>query len=132
MGWHKRISYQDFFDNYLKWCGKNSIPIGEKKEIQDYLERKFAGGRVHLSEKTKTTHLFGVWGLSLKGKNGLQPKKLTRKQVVKCLLSDNSILQTWDSLSIASENLNIPRSTLSCNIRFKKQFENSYYYKFKI
>ena len=134
VGWGCRISYADFFETYTAWM-KEKDPLFKlnmihKKEIQEYLEKKFAGGRVHLSQKTKTTHLFGVWGLSLHGENGIRPKKLTRKRISKCSTNDDTIIQTWDSLSIASKEVNIPRSTLSVNIRFKKLFDDGYYFKF--
>lgn len=134
IGWRKRISYADFFNNYTNWMKETdsnfTLTLKFKKEIQDYLEKNFAGGRVYLSQYTKTTHLFGIWGLSLKGENGLGTKKLTRKRVAKCLTKDDTVIQTWESLSIACLALNIPRSTLSINIRFKKLFDDGYYYKF--
>jgi hypothetical protein len=116
--------------NNIKNESEFILNMSLKKEIQNYLERKFAGGIVHLSENASATHLFGVWGLCIKGKNVLHPKKLTRKSVVKCSISDDSVLQVWDSLSIAYKEENFPTSTLSAHIRFKKLFEESYYYKY--
>lgn len=65
-----------------------------------------------------------------KGETGLNKKKLTRKSIVKIDINTGETLQTWPSLSIASDDLNIPKSTLSTYIRFNRQIE-TYYYKYE-
>jgi phage anti-repressor protein len=127
VGYHHRISYHDFFHHYTKWAGIDKLHITKRREIQEYIENKFAGGRVHLSNNTKTTHLHGVWGLSIRGENGMKQKKLTRKSVSQICRETGKILNQWDSLSIAAEHLSMPRSTMSNLARFNRPSGNVYY-----
>jgi prophage antirepressor-like protein len=127
VGYHHRISYHDFFHHYTKWAGIDKLHITKRREIQEYIENKFAGGRVHLSNNTKTTHLHGVWGLSIRGENGMKQKKLTRKSVSQICKETGKILNQWDSLSIAAEHLSMPRSTMSNLARFNRPSGNVYY-----
>jgi hypothetical protein len=147
VGYNNRISYNDFFNEYITWMKTQdanftlprrlpspSVKVSYKtrQSIQKYLETQFSGGRVHLSSATKTTHLFGVWGLSLKGFNGIKERKLTRKLVQEIDPETRVVLRTWSSLCIASDELNIPRSTLSNNIRFERLCSNNKIYRYHI
>jgi hypothetical protein len=131
IGYSNRISYSDFYIYFEKWMIQTDpnfkLDIKYKKEIQQYLETKFAGGRVHLSNTQNSTHLHGVWGISLKGNDGLKIKKLTRKSVSEFSVSTNEKIRSWDSLSIASSITNIPKSTLSNYMRFNRHVGNVYY-----
>jgi len=127
VGYHHRISYHDFFHHYTNWAKIDKLDVNKRREIQKYLEDKFAGGRVHLSNNTKTTHLHGIWGLSIRGENGMKEKKLTRKKISQICKETGKILNQWDSLSIAAEYLSIPRSTMSNLARFNRPSGNVYY-----
>jgi len=131
IGYSNRISYSDFYIYFEKWMIQTDtnfkLDIKYKKEIQQYLETKFAGGRVHLSNTQNATHLHGVWGISLKGNDGLKTKKLTRKGVSEFSISTGEKIRSWDSLSIASSATNIPKSTLSNYMRFNRHVGNVYY-----
>jgi hypothetical protein len=127
VGYQYRISYNDFFQSYCQWKDIDKLNIETRREIQEYLENKFAGGRVHLSSNTRSKHLFGVWGLCITGKNGMKEKRLTRKIVYQCCVKSGNILKRWDSLSIAAENLSIPISTMSNLVRFKRHYGDVYY-----
>ena len=135
-----RISYTDFFDEFVNYKKNDTfnkdgilIRIGnpgyildykDKQKIQNYLTDKFANGRVHLSKLRNAKHLFGVLGLSLKSESGLKESKRTCKKVSKCNLETEQSLQIWESLTIASKETGIPRSTLSNIIKFKMIKEN--------
>ena len=80
---------------------------------------KFANGRVHLSDQSNAKHLFGVLGLSLNSVSGLKESKRTCKKVSKCNSETGQLIQKWESLTIASKETGIPRSTLSNIIKFK-------------
>jgi len=131
IGYSNRISYSDFYIYFEKWMIQTDpnfkLDIKYKKEIQQYLETKFAGGRVHISNTQNSTHLHGVWGISLKGHDGLKTKKLTRKGVSEFSISTGEKIRSWDSLSIASSVTNIPKSTLSNYMRFNRHVGNVYY-----
>ena len=120
--WENRISYADFFTEFVEWKKKEirdyNLDYKYKKEIQSYLEKHFAGGRVHLSDTPKTTHLFGVWGLGLKSSGGLKVKKRTCKGIEQVNTETKEIIKSYESLSLASRELNIPISTLSNYCRF--------------
>jgi hypothetical protein len=132
VGYLNRISYRDFFIEFLKWKTEKEpffvLTSKYKKDIQNYLESTFAGGRVHLSSSTKTNHLFGVWGVGMEF-NGFGKKDPDRKN--KPLSQVNAetghVIRTWDSLSLASRDLKIPMSTLSNYARFKTNVAGSTY-----
>jgi ribonucleotide reductase beta subunit family protein with ferritin-like domain len=98
-----------------------------RKEVKEYLERKFASGRVHLSDNSKSTHLFGIWGLSLRESNGMRERKLTRKRIIQFCNATGQKEGEWTSLLVASEVLGIPKSTLSTYIRFKRVVNGKYW-----
>lgn len=130
--WNYRISYVDFFSHFVEWKRtKNpnyTLDFKYKKQIQSYLEEKFAGGRVHLSDNTKSTHLFGVWGLGMAFNNfGLKVPEKTSKKVAKYNATTNTLIHMWESLSIASRELNIPLSTLSNYCRFETTVDDVFY-----
>ena len=133
IGYKNRISYSDFFTNYEKWmqekngCSDFAVDIKIRREIQKFLENTFAAGRVHLSDTKCSTHLHGIWGLALKEQNGVKEKKLTRKAVSEICIKTGKEINRWNSLSIACENLDIPKSTLSTYIRFNRVVGNVIY-----
>jgi phage anti-repressor protein len=123
-----RVSYADFFDAFINYkkieSTEYTLSYKDKIEIQNYLTDKFANGRVHLSENRNAKHLFGVLGLSLNNESGLKESKRTCKKVSKCNLDTGQPIQTWESLTIASKETGIPRSTLAHIIKFKMIKEN--------
>jgi hypothetical protein len=130
--WCYRISYVDFFTNFVNWKKLQdpdyNLTYQYKKRIQDYLEKKFAGGRVHLSGGAKATHLFGVWGLGMEFNNfGLKIPERTCKKVHQYNSDTNELIKSWDSLSIASRELGIASSTLSNYCRFNNVVNNYIY-----
>jgi len=137
--WCYRISYVDFFTNFVNWKkGQDpnyNLTYQYKKKIQDYLEKIFAGGRVHLSGGAKATHLFGVWGLGMEFNNfGLKIPERTCKKVHQYNSDTNELIKSWDSLSIASRELGIATSTLSNYCRFNNVVNNvvnNYIYKYE-
>ncbi len=123
VNWNYKISYIDFFDNFVSWKRLTDLDYNlqfkYKKDIQKYLERHFAGGRVFLSNDSSNTHLFGVWGLGISSNNfGSKVPKRTCKKVSQYNSNTNVLIKSWESLSVASRNLNIPVSTLSNYCRF--------------
>jgi len=122
IGYTNRVSFCDFHKAFSEYIGKDVTYVG-KQEIQQYLTEKFSYGRVHLSENSKTTHLFGVLGISLKDNLGLKSSKRTCKQVAQFTVP-GELINTWESLTVASTQLNIPRSTLSMFIKSQKVKDN--------
>ena len=123
-----RISYVDFFEEFVSYK-KNEDPNYSlthkiKQQIQNYLTEKFAIGRVHLSDQKKAKHLFGVLGLSLQNATGLKETKRTCKKVSQFNSETEECINTWDSLTIAAKDLNIPRSTLATLIKFETIKDN--------
>jgi len=132
--WKARITYLDFFNYFVEWKQKSEpyykLKHSYKKEIQVYLEQKFAAGRVYESGGTKTKHLTGLWGLGAKKTNfGLKNPDRTNKKVGQYTI-ENVLIKQWDSLSIASRELNMGISTLSNYARFKT-IKNGIYYKYE-
>ena len=132
--WCYRISYVDFFNHFVNWKKLQdpnyNFTYQYKKKIQDYLEKNFAGGRVHLSGGAKATHLFGVWGIGMEFNNfGLKIPERTCKKVHQYNSDTNELIKSWDSLSIASRELGIASSTLSNYCRFNNVV-NNYIYKY--
>jgi phage anti-repressor protein len=133
--WCYRISYVDFFNHFLNWKKVSDqnykLTHKYKKEIQDYLETVFAGGRVHLSSGSKATHLFGIWGCGMEFNNfGLKIPERTCKRVCQYNSDTNELIKSWDSLSIASRELGIAISSLSNYCRFSNIVDN-YTYKYE-
>jgi phage anti-repressor protein len=130
--WCYRISYVDFFNHFLNWK-KTTEPNYKlthkyKKEIQEYLETVFAGGRVHLSSGSKSNHLFGIWGCGMEFNNfGLKTPERTCKRVCQYNSDTNELIKSWDSLSIASRELGIAISSLSNYCRFNNMIGNNIY-----
>lgn len=136
--WNNRLSYCDFFEEYIKWKQDTDatfeLDYDTKRKIQKYLDTTFYGGRVHLSNSTSATHLFGIWGLGLQknGVNedsqtiGLKTRKRTTKAVHQIDVSTGKIMETWESITEASKSIDIPISTLSNYIRFgsKRNVQN--------
>ena len=127
IGYMCRVSFCDFHKAFNEYTKKN-IKNNEKKEIKEFLIDKFSYGRVHLSEKSKTTHLFGVLGISLKDNLGLKTSSRTCKKVGKFDIYEMCI-EEWESLTVASTFLNIPRSTLS-NLIASKKIKDDVIYKY--
>lgn len=130
VNWNYKISYIDFFNNFISWKKITdpdyNLQFKYKKDIQKYLERHFAGGRVFLSNDSSNTHLFGVWGLGISSNNfGSKVPKRTTKKVSEYNASTNQLIRSWESLSVASRQLNIPVSTLSNYCRFNTIVSNS-------
>jgi phage anti-repressor protein len=128
-----RISYVDFFEAFTSYKTVNDekyiLTHDYKQKIQKYLISKFANGRVHLSDKSKANHLFGILGASLKNTSGLKESKRTCKKVSKIDFEKKTCINTWDSLTIAAKELNIPRSTLATLIKFET-IKDGYLYKY--
>lgn len=123
VNWAYRISYTDFFRHFVEWKkeinAEYSLTYKRKQEIQKYLERVFVGGRVYLSDSKSKTHLFGVWGLGMSFNNfGLKIPQRTNKQVCQFDANTNELINTWDSLSVASRELGVPLSSMSNYCRF--------------
>jgi hypothetical protein len=125
--WNHRLSYCDFFKEYLQWKQETDntfdIDYHSKRKIQKYLDTIFYGGRVHLSNSTSATHLFGIWGLGLRNNDGneaigLKTRKRTTKAVHQVNVSTGTVMEKWESITEASKSIGIPISTLSNYVRF--------------
>ena len=132
--WKCRISYNDFFNYFIEWKKTKDpgykLQYAYKRHIQKYLEEKFAAGRVHISGGTETNHLHGIWGLGHQNtKFGLKNPDRTNKIICQYNIN-HELLKKWDSLSVASRELNIKLSTLSNYTRFQNVI-NGIYYKYE-
>jgi len=136
-GWHHRISYVDFFKKFVEWKNQNDVTssfcltLSYKKVIQHALENEFAAGRVHYSEDMSSTHLFGVWGIGMDFNNyGLKQEIRNCKKLYQCAL-DGTVIQIFDSASVASHVLNRPLSSISTAARFNTSYKNEYILKYE-
>ena len=126
-----RISYYDFFTCFVKWKEEKEpyykLKFNYKREIQEYLEKVFAGGRVHLSSGVKSTHLNGIWGMGIENNNGLKPLIKHNKKIKQFDAITGEFIKDWESLRVLAHNLNIPESTMSNYVRFQKTVGNFKY-----
>lgn len=128
-----RISYVDFFEKFVEWKHTSEpefvVTAKYKKAIQKDLETVFAGGRVHLSSTADSRHLFGLWGLGMEFNNfGLKTPERTCKKVGQ-YNEEGVLIKSWESLSVASRELDIACSSLSNYCRFNNVF-NKHVYKY--
>ena len=132
-----RISFTDFFTYFIDWKHETQpdfvLTTAYRLEIKTFLETVFAGGRVFESGTTKSSFLFGIWGLGVESNNfGMkrdpirQSKKLSQYDA-----TTQEKLKTWDSMSIASRELNIALSTLSYAVRFPRRV-GDHFYRFEV
>lgn len=128
IGWLNRVTYKDFWDEFSKYKGPNfTLTNKYKTEVQTLLEKQFSGGRVYTSTTTDAKHLFGVLGISFNGTTGLKTRKRTTKKVSQFNQETKVLVKTWNSLSEASRELNIPISSLSNYCRFENIINNFSY-----
>lgn len=131
IGWLNRVTYKDFWEEFSKYKGTNfTLTNKYKTEVQMSLEKQFSGGRVYTSTTTEAKHLFGVLGISFNGTTGLKTRKRTTKKVSQFNQETKELVKTWNSLSEASRELNIPISSLSNYCRFENIIGN-FHYKYK-
>lgn len=125
VNYHNRVSYSDFFDYFTIFKQKTEpeyiLKSSYKKEIQHYLESVFCGGRAHTSTATsKAKHLHGIYGIGFITNNfGSKIRVKTTTIIEQYNAVTGTLIKTWESLSLASEELKIPRSTLSNYARFE-------------
>ena len=125
VNYHNRVSYSDFFDYFTIFKQKTEpeyiLKSSYKKEIQHYLESIFCGGRAHTSTATsKAKHLHGIYGIGFIVNNfGAKIRVKTTTIIEQYNAVTGTLIKTWESLSLASEELKIPRSTLSNYARFE-------------
>lgn len=128
IGWLNRVTYKDFWEEFSKYKGTNfTLTNKYKTEVQMSLEKQFSGGRVYTSTTTEAKHLFGVLGISFNGTTGLKTRKRTTKKVSQFNQETKELVKTWNSLSEASRELNIPISSLSNYCRFENIIGNFHY-----
>lgn len=128
-----RISYTDFFDTFIEWKKKlepkYKLTSDYRKEIQNYLESTFAGGRVYCNENFKASFPHGIWGIGLESKNfGIKVERFKQSKSI-AQYENDQLIKIFDNMSIASRELNIPFSSLSYACRWNKKIGN---YCFKI
>ena len=129
---HYRISYADFykyFEEYKRDTESNyKISPKYKKEIKNYLNSKFFAGRVYISNNEGKGGLHGIIGLGLSLNNyGLKIKKRKNKQVGEYNAETNELLQSFDSIILASKKLSIPFTTFNSYIEFSRIHEGKIY-----
>jgi phage anti-repressor protein len=126
-----RISYTDFFDTFIEWKKKlepkYKLTSDYRKEIQNYLESTFAGGRVYCNENNKASFPHGIWGIGLESKNfGIKVERFKQSKSIAQYENDN-VIKIFDNMSIASRELNIPFSSVSYACRWNKKIGNYYF-----
>ena len=129
---HYRISYADFYKNFEDYRRKTDsdykISPKYKVEIKKYLNSKFFAGRVYISNNEGNGGLHGVIGLGLSVNNyGLKVKKRKNKQVGEYNPETNELLQSFDSIILASKELSIPFTSLNSYIEFSRIHKGKIY-----
>jgi len=132
VNYHYRISYGSFYEYFEKYKKEKDsdykLSKEYKQQIKTYLNSKFLYGRVYISSVEKSSGLHGIYGIGIKDNNfGLKVPPRKNKQVGEYDSVSNKLLQTFDSIILASEVLKIPFSSLGNNIRFGKIINNKVY-----
>ena len=132
VNYHYRISYGDFYEYFEKFKketdSKYKLTKEYKQQIKKYLNSKFLEGRVYISNVEKSSGLHGVYGVGIKDNNfGLKIPPRKNKQVGEYNITTNELLQTFDSIILASETLKIPFSSLGNYIRFGNVIKGKIY-----
>jgi prophage antirepressor-like protein len=127
-----RISYNDFYKYFEEFkCNiepNYKLSLEYKKEIRKYIDTKFVPGRVYISSAEKSAGVHGVWGLGVEDLGcGLKIAPRKNKKVGVYDAITNELLQVFDSISLASDQLKIPFSSLSSHISFSKNIDNKLY-----
>lgn len=132
LGYRYRTSFQDFFHQYVIWMKKTnpnySVKKPDKFKIKSALLKIFATGCVTISDGRKGQGLKGMYGIGLKVDNyGLKNYDDRRIPVSVCSSSNDKIIETFPSMSIACQKLGISMGSLSNNIKNKRVIEGKYY-----
>ena len=132
INYHYRISYGTFYEYFEKFKKDTDstykLTKDYKQQIKEYLNNKFLQGRVYISSIEKASGLHGVYGIGIKDNNfGLKPIVRKNKKVGEYDSITNKLLQTFDSIILASETLKIPFSSFGNNIRFGKIINGKIY-----
>ena len=132
INYHNRISYGSFYEYFEKYKqesdNKYKLSNDYKKIIKKYLKKKFLAGRVYISTTEKSIGLHGVYGIGNKDNNfGIKVRPRKNKKVGQFDAGTKELLNTFDSLILASEKLKIPFSSLGNYVRFEKVINNKIY-----
>ena len=132
VNYHNRISYGSFYDNFEKFKQETELDYKltkeYKKQVKEYLNSKFLAGRVYISSVEKSIGLHGVYGLGIEENNfGIKIRPRKNKQVCQYDSTTNQLLDTFDSVILASKMLGIPCSSLGNYIRFGNVINNKIY-----
>ena len=130
-----RIGYTDFykyFTDYKKETDPNYKLTRKYQEVlRKFITDAFTTGRCLVGDK-KNSEKIGIYGLGHPDNNcGLKAIKIRRNKPV--LVYDektNQLVNTFDCLSLASETLNIPFSSLQFCVTSNKS-RNGLYFKYK-
>ena len=132
INYHNRISYGSFYEYFEKYKQesdtKYKLTKDYKKIIKNYLNNKFLPGRVYISSVEKSIGLHGVYGLGIEDNNfGIKVRPRKNKKVGQFDSETKELLNSFDSLILASDKLKIPFSTLGNYVRFGKVINNKIY-----
>ena len=129
-----RTSFIDFFKYFTEYKQKKDInyklTYQNKQNIQKNLENVFFKSRIYLSSTASSKHLTGVYGLGIEINNfGSNIRNRNNKRVFQFNSETGKLVKSWDSLTLASKELQISNSTLSDYINHNRTKKN-YIYKY--
>ena len=132
VNYHNRISYVCFYEHFEKYKKETQpdykLDKDYKKVIKKYLNNKFLAGRVYISTVEKSLGLHGVYGIGVEENNfGIKVPPRKNKRVGQYSFQTKELLNTFDSVILASDKLKIPFSSLGNYIRFGSVINDKIY-----
>ena len=133
VSYKNRISYIDFFHFFTEWKQESDpdykLSREERLKIKEYLKNQFCNTRVlNTVSKKVSKNLYGIIGIGMEENDfGRIENKRHNKQVGQYDRSTNELLQTFDSISLASHKIKVKFSTLGTYIRNKTVIDEKYY-----
>jgi T5orf172 domain len=133
VSYKNRISYIDFFHFFTEWKQESDpdykLSSEERLTIKENLKTQFCNARVlNTVSKNVSKNLFGIIGVGMEENNfGRVEGKRHNKQVGQYDIATNELLETFDSISLASHKIGIKFSTLGTHIRNKTVTNGKYY-----
>lgn len=122
-----RISSTNFSNSYIDWCKikypEYTFTSEEKTNMEAYINRHFLRDRINMPGYKNVS---GIWGFQLKSNNSLRIgiNRTQRKEVVKINSTTKEIIQVYQSVTVASEDLNLDIQYVRNSIKLKRLIDN--------
>jgi phage anti-repressor protein len=137
VGYTYRTSYKLINNEFINWKQEtiNNYTLDNitKNNLREYLNINFFPTMVYLNDNTNTekkllsTNSQGVWGITLLNDNtntGIKLANKLKKKIIQIDVNTKKIINTFESLTSASQITGISASYLSTVLRFEKVKDN--------